>query len=154
MLKVYVAAPYADGPDLRTQLVDSGALAKAGAECTSRWLLEHPGEPENFDLYSLSELEAFARQNDEDLRAADVVLLVDPKRRGRETYAEVARAIAWGKQIVWVGPPTLSFWRSDARVHLTRDVFAVPGVLRRLPTDPVTVFDEAFRGCTWPTGDK
>lgn len=107
-MKVYVCAPFAMGADLRRRL--PGRLAAIGAVLTSRWL-DHATGPEDFARFLPIELRAIAEANDADLRRADVALLIDPDKRGRETYSEVRLAIEWGKPVVWAGPPTLSAWR-------------------------------------------
>jgi len=107
---VYVAGPFSSGPELRRRL--PGRLAAIGAELTARWLdLAAAEGSEDFSRYTIDELRAFAEMNDADLRAADVVLLVDPEGRGRETYSEIARALLWNKPVVWCGRLTLSAWR-------------------------------------------
>jgi hypothetical protein len=106
---VYVCAPFAMGAELRRRL--PGRLAAIGAELVSSWLDAATGAPEDFSRFTPAELRDFAEANDADLRSADVALLIDPEKRGRETYSEVRLAIEWGKPVVWVGPPTLSAWR-------------------------------------------
>jgi hypothetical protein len=108
-LSVYVCGPYSSGPDLRARLLPR--LAAIGVECTSTWW-DHAGGSEDFAKFSVDELRNRAELNDSDLRAADVVLLVDPGGRGRETYSELARALEWGKPVIWAGKPTLSAWRA------------------------------------------
>jgi hypothetical protein len=62
-------------------------------------------------MFTVVELQAHAEQNDADLRAADVILVIDHEGRGRETYGELRLALEWGKQAIYVGKPSLSAWR-------------------------------------------
>ena len=106
----YVAGPYLSAPAVR----DVHRRLRGLGYCpTSSWA-EHATGPE--DLYATPPeiddvLLRAAAQNDRDIRASDVVLVLDPEDKGRETKCEFARALEWGKAVVYVGVPLLSVRR-------------------------------------------
>lgn len=106
-MRVYVAAPYATA-DLVREL--HARLRANGLFPVSTWADRASG-PEDFAMMTVEELQGHAEQNDQDLRAADVLLVVDYEGRGRETYAELRIALEWGKEALYVGKPSLSAWR-------------------------------------------
>lgn len=121
-LLVYVAAPYASAPFVCT--IHEGLRAR-GVTPTSRWAEAAHG-PEDFSRMTPAALRVAAERNDADIRSSDVLLLVDMDGSGRETYAEARVAIAWGKTVLWVGPPRLSaFRRGVVRVTDLNDALRV-----------------------------
>lgn len=114
MMSCYVAAPFAHAAEVRSI---HGYLIGVGITPTSSWATTARGA-EDFSKFSPEQLRRFAEQNDADLRGSDVVLIHDPFGEGRETYAEAARAILWGKPVVWRSKVCLSQWRPGVvRVH-------------------------------------
>jgi hypothetical protein len=116
-MRVYVAAPYSTAGlirDLHTRLRSRGLTP------VSTWA-ERANGPEDFSMFTVEEIQGHAAHNDADLRAADVVLVIDHEGRGRETYGELRLALEWGKPAIYVGKPSLSAWR--------------PGVVRAADVD-------------------
>lgn len=107
MLSVYVASPYANAPFVR-ELHET--LRAHDMLVTSNWA-EHASGAEDFSTMSIAELRSVAAGNDRDVRASDVVLVVDFDGKGRETYGELRVALEWGKAVIFVGRPNLSAWR-------------------------------------------
>lgn len=107
-LSVYVCSPYANAAFVR---VIHERLLALSITPMSTWAANAHGS-EDFSRMTAEALRRAAAKNDADLMASDVALVYDPDGRGRETYAEVARALIWHKPIVWVGRLSLSAWRS------------------------------------------
>lgn len=104
MLRVYVIASYQSAPLVRAI---HDRLRMLGIEPTSSWAEEACGAE---DLASLTkdECRAIWKRNDQDMRVADVVMVL-ADTPCREGFMEAARAYHWGGQrIVWVGRPTLT----------------------------------------------
>ncbi len=131
--RVYVAAPFASGRDLRARLL--GRFSAIGVECVSSWLFKATGEPEDLSPLSLDDIQEIAECNDDELRWADVVLLVDPEGKGRETYSEARIALEWGKPVVWYGRHTLSAYRGG--VFRVNDLDEAMELLRAFAEDRV-----------------
>lgn len=110
---VYVAAPFAQASFVR---IVHDHLRDLNITPTATWP-DHAQGPEDFARFSPDALRRALAMNSRDLRASDVVLVYDPAGQGRETYAEAARALEWGKALVWCGPRGLSqFARGVIRV--------------------------------------
>lgn len=120
MLNVYVASFYANAPFVR-KVHDT--LSTHDIRATSMWAREAHG-PEDFSVMSPIALRATAEANDRDLREADVVLVIDPDGKGRETYAELRVALEWGKPAVFFGKPNLSAWRKGV-IQVTDIITAI-----------------------------
>lgn len=102
--RIYVAAPYEDANLVRqTHLkleqqdfapVSFWAIAAHGPEAlneqSAKWAIKH---------------------NDEDLESAAGVLALCREGAGGEMYAEITRALIWGKPVFWVGHRRLSAYR-------------------------------------------
>lgn len=123
MLNVYVASFYANAPFVRKV---HGTLSTYEIRATSEWAREAHG-PEDFSTMTPEKLRAVAEANDRDLREADVILVIDPDGKGRETYAELRLALEWGKPAVFFGKPNLSAWRKGV-VRVT-DIITALAVL-------------------------
>jgi hypothetical protein len=106
-LSVYVASPYANAAFVR---VIHESLRAHGLIITSNWAEQATG-PEDFSHMTVAALRAAAAGNDRDLRASDVILVIDFEGRGRETYGELRVALEWGKAAIFVGRRNLSAWR-------------------------------------------
>lgn len=114
----YVAAPYLSAAFVR---VVHESLVSHGIAPTSTWAEQAVGV-EDFSRYSPEALRGVAAQNDADLRASDVVFLLDLDGSGRETYAEGRIALEWGKPVVWLSRRGLSQWRDGVvRVDAVED---------------------------------
>lgn len=136
-LTVYVAAPYDDAAFVRD--VVHAKLIELGATPMSLWAEKAAG-PEDFSKMTVDALRAAARDNDRDLRASAVCLVIARPGAGGEMFAESRVAAEWGKAIVWVGRRTLSAWRTGVvRVESLDDAFAV---LARMVAD----YREGARG--------
>jgi hypothetical protein len=106
MLNVYVAGPYASAALVR---VVHQKLRDHGMRPTSSWAEEATG-PEDFSTMSPIKLRGILDANTRDIHDSDVILVVDHEGKGRETYAELERALNWGLSAVFVGKPALSTW--------------------------------------------
>lgn len=104
-MRVYVAAPYRAGALVAA--VIHPAIWKAGAEPVSAWA-EGAAGPEDLGGVSVRERQRLHARNHGAVRSADVVLVYDPHRMGRETYAEAATALLERRRVLLVGEPTLS----------------------------------------------
>jgi hypothetical protein len=116
ILRVYVAAPYTLAAFVR---VVHEHLEQLGITATATWPLHATG-PEDFSRHTVAALRQALATNSADLRGSDAVLVYDPAGEGRETYAEAARAIEWGKAVVWSGPRGLSQFAPG--VHRAEDL--------------------------------
>lgn len=125
MGSVYVCAPYAEAAFVR---VIHEALHTRGIGYTSTWA-DHAHGAEDFARFSVEALRAALAANCRGIQRADVVLVYDPTGAGRETYAEAARAVEWGKHVVWCAPRGLTQW--------------APGVVRVADLDAALVSIEA-----------
>jgi hypothetical protein len=102
---VYVAAPFQDAANVRG--VIDRALRDRGLSPSSTWA-DRAGV---VDVEGDAALEV-ARENDLELRASDVVLVLARPGVGGEMFAEARLALEWGKPLVWFGRRSLSAWRS------------------------------------------
>ena len=131
MGSVYVCAPYAEAAFVR---VIHEALHTRGIGYTSTWA-DHAHGAEDFARFkrvTTGNTVIFGRRTHEQIggiQRADVVLVYDPTGAGRETYAEAARAVEWGKHVVWCAPRGLTQW--------------APGVVRVADLDAALVSIEA-----------
>jgi hypothetical protein len=100
-LRVYVAAPYPDAPQVRAIHED---LRAGGLAPTSVWAEEADG-PEDLLAMPLEEIRRRAERNDRALAASDVVVVLPRVGAGREMYGEARLAVALGVPVVWVGSP-------------------------------------------------
>lgn len=126
-MNVYVAAPYAQAAFVR---VIHEHLEGVGITPTSSWAMRARG-PEDFSRHSAEFLRECLAQNSRDLRGSDAVLVYDPTGEGRETYAEAARAVEWGKAVVWCGHRGLTqFARAVVRVEDLDDALTVLAGMR------------------------
>lgn len=109
-LFVYVAAPYEDGPFVRTV---HDRLVSIGVRPTSRWAYNTDGSIEQIARFAPGELRRRAHENDADMRGSDLVLVLARHGGGGEMFAEARLALEWGKAVMWVGQrTTLTAWRS------------------------------------------
>jgi hypothetical protein len=99
MLRVYLAAPYADAPHVRD--LDS-QLAAIGIDVTSTWTHAASG-PEALDAMPVAEVRRVALSNDRDLLAAHLLVALAREGGGAEMFAEARLALAHRIPIVWVG---------------------------------------------------
>lgn len=125
MGSVYVCAPYAEAAFVR---VIHEALHTRGIGYTSTWADRAHGA-EDFARFTVDALRGALAANCRGIQRADVVLVYDPTGAGRETYAEAARAVEWGKHVVWCAPRGLTQW--------------APGVVRVADLDAALVSIEA-----------
>lgn len=125
MGSVYVCAPYAEAAFVR---VIHEALHTRGIGYTSTWADRAHGA-EDFARFTVDALRGALAANFRGIQRADVVLVYDPTGAGRETYAEAARAVEWGKHVVWCAPRGLTQW--------------APGVVRVADLDAALVSIEA-----------
>ena len=123
-LRVYVAGPYADLE--RIQGVHA-TLRAAGLRVTSEWAnaacssldpVTGPAPDQNAAARAW-------RENRYQIRRSDVLLVIDPDGRGRETYAELGYAIERGLRVIAWAPSTLStVLPSVTRVDSVADALA------------------------------
>lgn len=106
---VYVAAPYDDAAFVRD--VVHPKLVELGTLPMSQWAEKAAG-PEDFSKMTVDALRAAARENDRDLRASAIVLVIARAGAGGEMFSEARLGVEWGKALVWVGRRTLSAWRT------------------------------------------
>lgn len=104
---VYLSSQFEDGPVLRKVRDD---LVTTGYRVTSRWLDAESSTPATALAHeddAPARLAAIARQDIEDIQAADVVVVFNPRetcnvgRGGR--HVETGYALALGKKVVIVG---------------------------------------------------
>lgn len=126
-MNVYVAAPYAQASFVR---VIHEHLESVGVRPTATWPL-HARGPEDFTQYSPDTLREALARNERDIRGSDVVLVYDPAGEGRETYAEAARALVWGRAVVWCSRRGLSqYARGVVRAEDLDDAIAILVAMR------------------------
>lgn len=106
--RVYVAAPYDRAFAVRAFHTE---LGKACCLPVSHWANLAKG-PERLEAMSRGELRTLIEVNDECIRTADLLVCLSMKGEGRETFAEVARALEWGKPVLWCGAVCLSAYRA------------------------------------------
>jgi hypothetical protein len=111
-LSVYIAAPYEDASYVR---MVSGHLRRLGLTTTSSWSEQARG-PEDLTQMMPAVIRTVAHQNDDDLRAADVCLVMARRGAGGEMFAEARLALEWGKPVYWVGRRILSAYRSGVTI--------------------------------------
>lgn len=136
-MNVYVAAPYATAAFVRELVHDR--LRQIGAKPSSTWADLASG-PEDLTRFSPAAIRRAAAQNDMDLRGSHVLLLVDLDGSGRETYGEVARALEWGRPVVWLGRHALSAFRNG--VVRVPDLDGAIDALTRMRV----AFEQGYRG--------
>lgn len=104
-MKVYIAARYSTKEEMKHVAV---LLKDKGIDVTSSWLQEPHAAGTTMDQVDPQDLCAYAQQDIEDIKAADVVVLfsVDPLmptvRGGR--HVETGIAIGLGKPLFVIGP--------------------------------------------------
>lgn len=119
---VYVASPWTNAAFVR---VVHEHLERLDITPMSSWA-RHAYGAEDFARHAVAALRQALAINSADLRGSDAVLVYDPAGEGRETYAEAARAIEWGKPVVWCGPRGLSRFASGVvRVEEIDDAIRV-----------------------------
>lgn len=122
ILNVYVAAPYTQAAFVR---VVHEHLEQLGITPTASWP-RHAYGPEDFSRHTAAALREALATNSADLRGSDAVLVYDPAGEGRETYAEAARALEWGKPVVWCSPRGLTqFARGVVRAEDLDDAIRI-----------------------------
>lgn len=104
MNRVYVAGPYSSAEYVRGL---HERLRGAGFEPTSSWANTASGA-ESLLALPIETRSAIKKQNCDDLRSADVCIVIDRDGTGHETYCELARAEEWGKDVYFVGRPMLT----------------------------------------------
>lgn len=100
-MNVYVAAAFT-----QVHLVKEvhAELVARGMTPTSSWVRHATGESESLEIMTDTQRWAAAEENDQGVRAADVVIvLASPE--GKETFAEARYAAALGRTLLWVGRP-------------------------------------------------
>lgn len=107
-VRVYVAAPYDMAPHVRAY---HERLRGVGCHPVSQWAACARG-PDNLEVLSRSELLSRIEVNDAAIEAAHVVVVFSRRFRGGETFAEAARAIIWGKPVLWCGEHILTTHRA------------------------------------------
>lgn len=105
-MRVYLASRFSRGDELLRYKAD---LERHGIEVTSRWLLGgHEWAGTDDDALPIDVGERFAREDLEDLRAADVVVcFTEAPRSGASRggrHVEFGYALATRKEILVVGP--------------------------------------------------
>lgn len=98
-MNVYVAAPYADAA-LACALHER--LAWAGFTPTSAWA-ENANGPEALDTLSTDEVRRMARDNDDAVHRAHVVIVLARDGAGGEMFAEARLALEYETPVIWVG---------------------------------------------------
>jgi transcriptional regulator with XRE-family HTH domain len=131
---VYVAAPYADAPAVRTLHAE---LRRAGLLPVSRWAVGADG-PEALDALPVSAVRALARQNDRDLLSAHMVIALARDGAGGEMFAEVRLALDSGIPVLWVGTrrPLTAYREGVARVLATSDAVGLAQSFAELISRP------------------
>ena len=96
-IAVYIAGPWVERPVARSVREKCKA---AGLEVTSRWL-DFSGDSHDPQVFLEEALNDY-----DDVRRADVLLLLNLQKRGEETSGkavETGMALAWGKTVYMVG---------------------------------------------------
>jgi len=126
VLHVYVAAPFDRAATVRHF---HAMLLAVGARPVSQWANLAKG-PEQLEAMSRGEIRSLIEVNDACVRQADLLVCLACKGKGGETFAEVARAIEWGKPVLYCGPPILSAFRPGVFLCTTqKDVLDVVSFL-------------------------
>lgn len=126
-LSIYVAAPFEDAGVVR---VIHDRIRREGMNATSEWAEQATGA-EDFARFLPSQLCTFAQDNDRDLRACNVVLVLARHGAGGEMFSEARVALEWGRAAIWVGRRTLSAWRPNVvRADSLDDAFAALAKMR------------------------
>jgi hypothetical protein len=99
MLRVYLAAPFADAPAIRD--LDT-KLDEIGIDVTSSWAHSATGA-EQLETMPLEEVRRVALANDRDLLAAHLLVALPRDGAGAEMFAEVRLALAHRIPVLWVG---------------------------------------------------
>jgi hypothetical protein len=129
VLRCYVAAPYGDASIVRAV---HELLRASGIEPTSSWA-EGASGVEDLESMPLAEVRALAARNDLALSGSDVLLALPRDGAGREMFAEIRLALAFGIPVVWVGHPRcLSAYREGV-VRVEGLGEAVEELRRRAP---------------------
>ena len=144
-LKVFIASRFESRLDVR-ELNDQ--LRARGMTPTATWCNAEPEGPATqgvpvtdwFESLDAKTIASIIYKNDQDILSAHVMLMLAHDVGGRESYAEVARALHAGIPIVWTGP--------------TRVLSAYRRGVKRLATgeDPVAYLEQlhAAVGRPWP----
>jgi hypothetical protein len=140
MAKVYLAARYSRRPEM---LRVAAELTRMGHELTSRWILgDHQIDDQGLSVEAKqAERERFAREDWEDLRAAEwVINFTEPPRstnsRGGR-HVEFGAALAWGKRCIVVGPRENVFHCLAPEVEWFMDWAVLAPDLKRQPSGAI-----------------
>jgi hypothetical protein len=99
MLRVYLAAPFADATNVRELDAKVDAI---GVTVTSTWAHGASGA-EDLESLSVAEVRQIAAVNDRDLLEADLLVALARDGAGGEMFAEVRLALAHRIPILWIG---------------------------------------------------
>jgi hypothetical protein len=98
-LRVYLAAPFADAPQVR-ELDET--LEAMGIEVTSTWAHGASGA-EQLDVMDVEAVRSLALTNDRNLATAHLLVALARDGAGAEMFAEVRLALAHRIPVLWVG---------------------------------------------------
>lgn len=102
--RIYVCAPFDDRVYVRSV---HALLVESELRPMSTWA--NANEDENWEDEEAVRLASL--ENVSQMATSDAMLVIARPGAGGEMYAEVARAITWGKPIFWVGRRILSAFR-------------------------------------------
>ena len=132
-MKVYVAGPWMRKAEV---IAFAKQLRKVGHEVTSRWF-DHVGDPNDPTgaTVPLEEIQFQARQDLEDVRRADVLIVLNlEKSEGKA--AETGYAIAFGIPIISVGKRSNIFQALGRELDTTEEAIAALASMVHLAVTP------------------
>lgn len=112
-LRVYVAAPFDDGPRLSTTVIPD--MIYAGLIPLASWIDDALSGKTDKGL-TIASAQAALHVNDFELTGSDAVLVVARDGVGGEMFCEAARAILLSIPVFWVGRRVLSSYRQGVTI--------------------------------------
>lgn len=112
-IRVYVAAPFDDGPRLATTVIPE--MIYAGLIPLASWI-DDAVSGKTDQALTVAAAQAALHVNDFELLSSDAILVIARDGVGGEMFCEVGRAIVQRLPIFWVGRRVLSSWRPGVTV--------------------------------------
>jgi hypothetical protein len=147
MLRVYLAAPFADAHEVRDL---DAKLVELVIDVTSTWAHAAKG-PERLDAIAPLEVRRVALANDRDLLNAHLVVALARDGAGAEMFAEVRLALAHRIPVLWVGTrrPLSAYREGVLRVRALDEAMPLLGGFAEIVGDLAPFESRKAREALW-----